>query len=157
MNEPGQDDSAAKHPPAEASPDVSAVEISALERIVPRLLRNMLVAGLVFLIPAFWFYRWAGSIGYAFGAGVSYVNFRSLTRGVEGLADRIVNRDSREKGGRILFRFIVRYALVGAVAYAIFKGPSLAFRGFLWGLCLPAAALMIEACWEGYEVLRRRR
>ena len=157
MNEPGHDDRAAKHPPAEASLDISAVEISALERIVPRLLRNMIVAAVVFLVPAFWFYRWAGSIGYAFGAGVSYVNFRSLTRGVEGLADRIVNRDSREKGGRILFRFIVRYALVGAVAYAIFKGSSLAFRGFLWGLCLPAAALMIEAVWEGFEVLRRRQ
>jgi hypothetical protein len=157
MNESGQGDGAAKHPPAEASIDISAVETSALERIVPRLLRNMIVAAVVFLVPAFWFYRWAGSIGYAFGAGVSYVNFRSLTRGVEGLADRIVNRDSREKGGRILFRFIVRYALVGAVAYAIFKGSSLAFRGFLWGLCLPAAALMIEAVWEGFEVLRRRQ
>src|SRR5450755_4406730 len=117
----------------------------------------MLVVSVLLLGAVFWFYRWSGSIGFAFGAGVSYVNFRSLTRGVEGLADRIVNRDSREKGGRILSRFIVRYALVGAVAYAIFKGSSLAFRGFLWGLCLPAAALMIEACWEGYEVLRHRQ
>src|SRR5271157_3884172 len=65
------------------------------ERIVPRVLRNMLVAGVLLLGPAFWYYRWAGSIGFAFGAAVSYVNFRSLTRGVEGLADRIVNRNSR--------------------------------------------------------------
>jgi uncharacterized RDD family membrane protein YckC len=71
MNEPGQDERAAENPPPEASPDISAVEISALERIVPRLLRNMIVAAVVFLVPAFWFYRWAGSIGYAFGAGVS--------------------------------------------------------------------------------------
>ncbi len=105
--------------------------------------------------PAWWFYRWAGAIGFAFGAAVSYANFRSLTLGVEGLADRIVNRDSREKGGRIVLRFLVRYGLVGVAAYAIFKGSSLAFHGFLWGLCVPVAALMAEAAWEGYAAFRR--
>jgi len=125
------------------------------ERIIPRVLRNMLLASVLLLAPAFWFYRWAGSIGFAFGAAVSYVNFRSLTRGVDALADRIVNRKSREKGSRIILRFLVRYGLVGAVAYAIFRGSSQAFRGFLWGLCVPAAALMVEAVWEGYAVFRR--
>ena len=125
------------------------------ERIIPRVLRNMLVFSVLLLGPAFWFYGWAGSIGFAFGAAVSYVNFRSLKLGVEGLADRIVNRNSREKGGWIVLRFVVRYGLVGAVAYAIFKGSSLAFRGFLWGLCVPVAALMVEAVWEGYTEFRR--
>jgi hypothetical protein len=137
--------------------DVSIGDQSLLERIIPRILRNMLVSSVLLLVPAFWFYRWAGSIGFAFGAAVSYVNFRSLTRGVEGLADRIVNRNSREKGGRILFRFLVRYGLVAAVAYAIFRGSSVAFRGFLWGLCVPAAALMVEAVWEGYAAIRQAR
>ncbi len=124
-------------------------------RIIPRLLRNMLVASVLLLGPAFWVYRWVGAIGFAFGAAVSYVNFRSLTRSVEGLADRIVNRNSREKGGRIILRFVVRYGLVAVAAYAIFKGSSLAFRGFLWGLCVPVAALMAEAVWEGYAAFRR--
>jgi hypothetical protein len=125
------------------------------ERIIPRVLRNMLVASVLLLGPAFWFYAWAGAIGFAFGAAVSYFNFRSLKLGVEGLADRIVNRNSREKGGRIVLRFLVRYGLVGAVAYAIFKSSSLAFRGFLWGLCVPVAALMAEAAWAGYTAFRR--
>jgi hypothetical protein len=115
----------------------------------------MLVASVLLLGPAFWFYRWAGAVGFAFGAVVSYVNFRSLKLGVEGLADRIVNRSSREKGGKIVLRFLVRYGLVGAVAYAIFKSSSLAFRGFLWGLCVPVAALMAEAVWAGYTAFRR--
>jgi hypothetical protein len=127
------------------------------ERIIPRVLRNMLVVSVLLLGPAFWFYRWAGSIGFAFGAVVSYVNFHSLTRGVEALADRIVNQNSREKGGWIVLRFIVRYGLVGAVAYAIFKSSSMAFRGFLWGLCVPVAALMAEAVWQGYAALRQER
>jgi len=125
------------------------------ERIIPRVLRNILVIGVLLLGPAFWFYHWAGAIGLAFGAAVSYINFQSLTRGVEGLTDRIINRNSREKGGRIVLRFILRYGLVGVAAYAIFKGSSLAFRGFLWGLCVPVAALMVEAVWEGYAALRR--
>src|ERR1019366_3974660 len=112
---------------AAETPDERAVhertfdEISTYERIISRLLRNMLVASVLLLGPAFWFYRWAGLIGFAFGALVSYVNFRSLTRGVEGLADRIVNQNSREKGGWIILRFLVRYGLVGLAAYAIFK------------------------------------
>jgi ATP synthase I chain len=125
------------------------------ERIIPRLLRNILVVGILLLAPAFWFYGWTGSIGFIFGAAVSYVNFHSLKRGVEGLADRIVNQNSREKGGVIVLRFLLRYALVAAAAYAIFKSSSLAFRGFLWGLCVPVWGLMAEAAWEGYLAFRR--
>jgi hypothetical protein len=139
-------------PPAETRSELIS---NSYERIIPRVLRNMLVASFLLFGPMFWFYRWAGSIGFVFGAAVSYVNFRSLTRGVEGLADRIVNHNSREKGRSIILRFVVRYGLVGVVAYAIFVSSSLAFRGFLWGLCVPVAALMAEAVWEGYTALRR--
>jgi ATP synthase I chain len=140
MNEPG---------------DPSPAEVSMFERIIPRLLRNILVLSILLLGPAFWFYRLAGAIGFAFGSAVSYVNFRSLSRGVEGLAARIVDQNSREKGGRIIMRFVLRYLLVGAVAYAIFKSSEMAFRGFLWGLLVPVAALMVEAGWEAYAALTR--
>ena len=148
-------DGAAETPAAETLDERTKDDRTKYDRIIPRLLRNMLVSGVLLLGPAFWFYRWAGAIGFAFGVAVSYVNFRSLTRGIEGLADRIVNRNSREKGGRIVLRFVVRYGLVGAAAYVIFKSSSLAFRGFLWGLCVPVAALMAEAVWEGYTAFRR--
>src|SRR5580698_2667792 len=120
-------------------------ENSAFDRIIPRVLRNILVVGVLLLAPLFWFYGWAGLIGFVFGTAVSYINFQSLKRSVEGLADRIVDQNSREKGGWIVLRFVLRYGLVAVVAYAIFKGSSLAFRGFLWGLCVPVAALMAEA------------
>jgi len=150
MNEPEHPE-----PSSEGEPVETLEERTRYERVIPRVLRDMLVVSVLLLWPVFWFYGWAGSVGFAFGAAVSYVNFRSLTRGVEGLADRIVNRNSAEKGGRIVFRFIVRYGLVGAAAYAIFKSSSPAFRGFLWGLCVPVAALMVEAAWEGYTAFRR--
>jgi hypothetical protein len=122
---------------------------------IPRMLRTMLVVSVLLLVPVFWLYGWAGLIGVAAGCSVSYVNFRVLTRGVEALADRVVNRASQEKGRVIVFRFLIRYGLVAIVAYAIFKGSALAFRGFLWGLCLPVAAMMIEAGVEAWVAFRR--
>jgi hypothetical protein len=159
MNEPAHLGGSGETPAAETVIHTSEnpsteQDLINFEHIIPRVLRNMLVVSVLLLAPAFWFYGWAGSIGFAFGAAVSYVNFRSLKRGVEGLADRIVNQNSREKGGLIVLRFIVRYGLVGAVAYAIFKSSSLAFYGFLWGLCVPVAALMLEAVWHGYRAVR---
>ena len=125
------------------------------DRALARMFKTMLVVSVLLLVPAFWKYKAAGAIGFAAGATVSCINFRALQRSVEALADRIVNRQSREKGGRIVLRFIVRYALVGAAAYAIFRGSALAFRGFLWGLCLPVAAMMIEAAFETYAAFRK--
>jgi hypothetical protein len=141
--------------PNQAPMKVSSEDTLRPERIMPRVLRDILVLSILLLGPAFWFYRVPGAIGFAFGAAVSYVNFRSLSRGVEGLTARIVDEHSREKGGRIIMRFVVRYLLVGAVAYAIFKGSSLAFNGFLWGLCVPVAAFMTEAVWQAYMAFRR--
>ena len=124
-------------------------------RALPRMFRTMLAVSVLLLAPAFWWYGWAGAIGFAAGATVCCINFRALERSVEALGERIVNRQSREKGGRIVLRFLVRYALVAAVAYAIFKSSALAFRGFLWGLCLPVAAMMIEAGFEVYAAFRK--
>jgi hypothetical protein len=124
-------------------------------RAIPRLLRIMLVASAVLLAPAFRLYGWAGAIGFAAGTAVSYINFLALARGVEDLAERIVDRHSQEKGRKIVLRFLMRYGLVAAVAYAIFKSSGVAFRGFLWGLCLPVAAMMIEAGFEAYIAFRR--
>jgi len=124
-------------------------------RAIPRMLRIMLVASVVLLAPAFWFYGWVGAIGFAAGAAVSCINFLALARGVEGLAERIVHQHSQEKGRKIVLRFIARYGLVAAAAYAIFKSSALAFRGFLGGLCLPVAAMMIEAGVEAYVAFRR--
>ena len=136
-------------------PAESPLAESFYSRAMPRMLRTMLIVSVLLLGPVFWFYRWAGVIGVAAGSAVSYINFRALARGVEGLADRIVDRQSKERGRVIVFRFLVRYGLVAIVAYAIFESSALAFRGFLWGLCLPVAAMMVEAGFEAYVAFRR--
>lgn len=145
------------NPPSPAPPDSEARLESLYARAIPRMLRTMLIVSVFATAPAFWAYGRYGLAGLVAGAAVSYVNFRALARGVEGLADRIVDRQSREKGRIIVFRFLVRYGLVAVVAYAIFKGSVFAFRGFLWGLCLPVAAMMIEAGIEGWAAFRKPR
>src|SRR5580765_943290 len=139
-------------PNPEASPQFD----SFYSRAIPRMLRTMLVVGVLLLGPVFRFYGGAGAIGVAAGSAVSYINFRALIRGVEALGDRIVNRHSKERGWAIVLRFLVRYGLVGIAAYAIFKSSAMAFRGFLWGLCLPVVAMMVEAGVEAYAAFRQK-
>ena len=138
-------------PHPEASPQFD----SFYARAIPRMLRTMLVAGILLLGPVFWYYGWVGTLGVAAGAAVSYFNFRMLIRGVEALGDRVVHQQSKERGWAVVARFLVRYGLVGIAAYGILKSSGLAFRGFLWGLCLPVAAMMAEAAVEAYVAFRR--
>jgi len=125
------------------------------EQAIPRMQRTMLVVGALLLAPVYWYYGRAGTAGVAAGALVSYANFRTLVRGVEALGDRVVNQQSNERGWAIVLRFLVRYGLVAVAAYVIFKSSGLAFRGFLWGLCLPVAAMMAEAGVEAWVAFRR--
>jgi hypothetical protein len=122
---------------------------------IRRILRTLAVLGVVFTGPVWSFFGLATVLGFGAGAAASWINFHSLASSVDGLADRIVNADSRERGTRIVGRFLLRYLLVGIIAYAIFKGSSQAFRGFLAGLCLPVAAMLGEAVYEACTALRR--
>lgn len=122
---------------------------------VRRIVRILLILAVIAPFPVWRFYGLAAAAGFFLGAFLSWVNFKSLARSVEGLAGRIVEAHSRERGGAVVFRFLLRYLLVGIVAYAIFRGSSQAFRGFLFGLCLPVGAMLCEAAWEAYAALRR--
>lgn len=122
---------------------------------ISRILRFTLVIAALFLLPVCWRFGIPATLGFALGAAVSWVNFLSLRRGVEGLAERVAGHQSAQRGGIVVFRFVLRYLLVAACAYAIFKGSRQAFEGFLFGVCLPVAAMLVEAAYETYMVFRR--
>jgi hypothetical protein len=122
---------------------------------IRRILRMLGILGVASIAPVWLAFGMAPALGFAGGAAASWLNFHSLARGVEGLADRIVNAHSQERGTTVVARFLLRYLLVGIVAYAIFKGSFYAFRGFLGGLCLPVAAMLSEAAYEAYVAFRR--
>jgi hypothetical protein len=122
---------------------------------IRRILRILAILAVALIAPTWLAYGMASALGFAAGAAASWLNFHSLARGVEGLADRIVNAESHERGSVVVARFLLRYLLVGIVAYAIFEGSYYAFRGFLAGICLPVAAILSEAAYEAYAAFGR--
>jgi ATP synthase I chain len=122
---------------------------------VRRILKFLWVATVFLAGPVWGFFGGTSAVGFVAGALVSWLNFQSLAHGVEGIAARIVDRNSRERGQVIILRFVLRYVLVAVVAYAIFKSSAEAFQGFLFGVCLPVAAMLMEAAYEGFSAFRR--
>jgi dipeptide/tripeptide permease len=109
------------------------------------LLKFTAASGVLMASLAAWRYGWRSGLGLAAGAVIAGLNLASLSRAVQGLAGRIVEAQSQERGGRMIWRFFERYVIVLVVSYVIFRGYPQAFPGFLVGLCTPVAALMVEA------------
>ncbi len=142
-----------------AEPEVQANSEEASERFygaalirITRLIWILGAAAIPF-VWAIWGTRFA--LGWLIGAVVSFVNFRSLTSAVNALGERIVSGQSRESGGRIVAKFLLRYALLPIVAYVIFKVSEGSLYGLLTALFLPVAATLCEAAYETYVALRR--
>jgi len=91
-----------------------------------------------------------------FGSGASVVNFFWLKRVVAGFTGAIVNDANRPSAGLLVFRYLVRFALITFAAFVIFKGSRASGYGFLAGLFLPVAALMCEAAYETWVAVRRK-
>jgi hypothetical protein len=95
------------------------------------------------------------ALGWVVGGVISWYNFRSLTASVNALGERIVSAHSRESGGGIIAKFLLRYALFAVGAYVIFRISVGSLYGMLAGLFLPVAAALCESAYEAYVALRR--
>jgi hypothetical protein len=122
---------------------------------VPRMLRFIIILGAAFEVCAAWRFGLAAGLGFAAGTLIAYLGFRSLHKAVNSLAGRIVDAKRPDQGFSLVNGFFLRYFLAGIVAYVIFTSSSQAFRGFLFGLCTPVAAMLMEAGFEAYMALRR--
>lgn len=100
------------------------------------------------------FGRWA-ALGFLLGCVISYLNFHWLKSGVTHLADRVTNTGKPQSGKGIVARFLFRYVLLGAAAYAILTSFPASLRGLFAGLFLPVAAIACEAAYELYVGVTR--
>lgn len=123
----------------------------ALERI-RKLMLGLSGAGLLVCAA---FFRWPVTAGFAAGAIVSYLNHRWLERAVEAVGERITTGRSRERGGGIVVRAVLRYLFVAVGAYVIFNLSHAGLYGFLGGVCLPIAAIACEVAVELFVTMRR--
>src|SRR5262249_46536297 len=101
----------------------------------------------VLCTAAFW-------IGLGWKAGGSFVlwsliavnNFQWLQFSIQKVVTGLLSGTGKRP--RIWHKLLLRYVLLAAVVYVIFKGSSLPVPAFLVGLLLPVLACMCEAVYE---------
>jgi len=125
------------------------------ERALERIRKFMLALAVLGLLACLAFFRWPVAVGFAVGAVLSHVNHRWLERAVEDVGERITTGQSRERGGRLVVRAVLRYVFVAIGAYVIFNVSRVGLYGFLGGVCLPIAAVACEVAVELSVALRR--
>jgi hypothetical protein len=53
-------------------------------------------------------------------------------------------------------RFVLRYALIGAAGYAIYRSSALSMTAFFFGLFAALGAILIEMAYETIVAFRNR-
>lgn len=120
-----------------------------------RIRNSMIVLALVLSAGTWWKFGRAAALGFLGGCVIAYLNFQWLKSGVSGLADRVTDTGKRQSGAGIVARFLLRYVLLGAAAYAILTSFPASLRGLLAGLFLPVGAIACEAVYELYVAVTR--
>jgi|SRR5664279_476747 len=121
-----------------------------------RIRRFILALGGVGVVVCLVRFGGVAAAGFLLGAIISYTNHVWLERMIEALGERITSGESRERGGIIVVRAVLRYAFIALGAYVIFRVSLAGLYGFLGGVCLTIAAFACEAAVEVYFGLRRR-
>ena len=116
----------------------------------------MLVLAVVFSFASWGKFGRFAAAGFFLGCTIAYLNFHWLKAGVSELADRATNTGKRQSGKGIVARFLLRYVLLGAAAYAILTSFPASLRGLFAGLFLPVGAIACEAVYELYAALIQR-
>ena len=135
------------------SPDTPAEQF--YDAALGRIRRFILILGGVGVVGCLLRFGWVAATGFLVGATISYVNHVWLERTVAALGQRITSGESRERGGIIVVRVVLRYAFIALGAYVIFRVSLAGLYGFLGGVCLTIAAIACEAAVEMYAGLRR--
>lgn len=116
----------------------------------------MLILGPIVSAIALWKFGFRTALGFLLGCIISYLNFHWLKSGVSDLAGRVTDTGKPQSGKGIIARFLLRYALLGAAAYAILTSFPASLRGLFAGLFLPVGAIVCEAVYELYAGIRHK-
>jgi hypothetical protein len=102
---------------------------------------------------AFWTaLGWKAGGSFILGALIAILNFRWLQSSVQKVITALLSGTAERP--RIWHKLVLRYLLLAAVVYVIFKGYSLHIPAFLTGLLLPVLAGMCEAIYEAFVAFR---
>ncbi|HEX7961190.1 MAG TPA: ATP synthase subunit I [Terriglobales bacterium] len=102
---------------------------------------------------AFWItLGWKAGGSFILGALIAVINFQWLQSSVQKVITALVAGTAERP--RIWHKLLLRYLLLAAVVYVIFRGYSLHIPAFLTGLLLPVLACMCEAIYEAFVAFR---
>jgi hypothetical protein len=87
-------------------------------------------------------YGWRDGLGFAVGAGLSYLSFRSWGR----LAETVGASGKAPVMGSAVF-LALRYVLIGVAIYAIIEGLGSTPVALIAGLLVSFAALALDLLW----------
>jgi uncharacterized membrane protein len=121
-----------------------------------RMTRCMLVALIVAAPLLFWRWGWRLTGGFLLGGFLALLNFRWLERTVYGISEIILQNPDRPPSGRVVRRFLLRYALIAIGAYVILKSLDTAVYGFFAGLTLSVIGVFCEAVYELFTTVRSK-
>ena len=120
-----------------------------------RIRHLMVVLALALTLAAWWRFGIRPALGFACGSAIAYLNFYWLKRVISALADRATGTATKQSSEGVVARFLLRYILMAAAAYAILTVFPKSLNGLLAGLFLPVAGIACEAIYEVYTAFVR--
>lgn len=120
-----------------------------------RISRFMISLAAIFTAGALLTLGWRIGLAFVCGCAVAYLNFHWLKRVVSALSEHATDEAKPRSSKGVVLRFLFRYFLMAAVAYAIFSVSPASLYGLFAGLFLPVAAIACEAAYEAYAAVVR--
>lgn len=129
-------------------PEAERALLAGAERRLGNLILLLTLAGIPIVA-----WQWGGGLALAFGLGgaVAYANYRWIVAVVDTL---VRAQQARVPSGTYLKLFLPLVLLVAAL-YVIFSRSWLSLVGFLGGLFLLVAGVLVEGVYELYLAVRK--
>jgi hypothetical protein len=120
---------------------------------------------ITYLIPSFGIsagllavllHRWDWAAGIALGAGLAWLNFRWLKRGLDAFTTAAASQASAGETRQPVATYLAaafRYVLIGVSVYVIFKYLQVPLVSIFLGLCAFAAATIVASVWEILQLI----
>jgi len=112
-----------------------------------RLTRIGIILGALTLVVGGLLASWKFAVSFLLGSVISYLNFRWMKQGVDRLISGFGSEPSPARlpsGKGVIFKYFLRYALIGGTLYAIFRFQFFDVTGAILGLLLLVAAVLLE-------------
>ena len=121
-----------------------------LDRSEARLSRWMVLIAVAGIAGLFITGRGRAGLGFAIGAFFGVLNYHWLRESVEALGNAATVRPPK----KVILKFAVRYPLVIVALYLFYRTRWLPFMAIIYGLLVPAGAILVESPFLIREGLR---